>query len=72
MKALEARQVYVAPSSYVALYCGMGNYDAAFKWLEVCLEKRVGIRGLPTDPLYDPLRKDPRYDDLMRRAGIKQ
>ncbi|MFL6215197.1 MAG: winged helix-turn-helix domain-containing tetratricopeptide repeat protein [Blastocatellia bacterium] len=72
LKEMEARQVYVAPSNYAALYCGMGDKDAAFKSLEVCLEKRVTIRGLPTDPLFDPLRNDPRYADLLRRAGIKQ
>jgi TolB-like protein/Tfp pilus assembly protein PilF len=72
LKEMEARQIYVAPSNYAALYCGMGDKDAAFKWLEVCLEKRVAIRGLPTDPLFDPLRSDPRYADLLRRAGIKQ
>jgi DNA-binding winged helix-turn-helix (wHTH) protein/TolB-like protein/tetratricopeptide (TPR) repeat protein len=71
LKELETKG-YVAPSNYAALYCGMGDKAAAFKWLEVCLEKRVTIRGLPTDPLFDPLRNDPRYADLMRRANIKQ
>ena len=70
LKEMEARQVYVAPSNYAALYCGMGDKDAAFKWLDVCLEKRVAIRGLPTDPLFEPLHDDPRYADLLRRAGI--
>jgi hypothetical protein len=70
LQELEARGVYVAPLNYAVLYCGMNDKTEAFKWLDVCLEKRVGIRGLPTDPLFDPLRDDPRYGDLLRRAGI--
>ncbi|HKP12377.1 MAG TPA: tetratricopeptide repeat protein, partial [Blastocatellia bacterium] len=68
-----AGRVYVSPSSFAALYCGMGDINAAFKWLDVCLDKRLTtVRSLPIDPIFDPLRNDPRYGQLLRRAGVRQ
>jgi len=67
-----SRQVYVSPASYACIYAGMGDLDAAFKWMERSYDERTpAIRGLKTDPLNDLLRKDPRYEKLLRRAGFE-
>jgi DNA-binding winged helix-turn-helix (wHTH) protein/TolB-like protein/Tfp pilus assembly protein PilF len=66
-----SRQSYVSPASYACIYAGMGDIDAAFKWMEKSFEERTpSIRGLKTEPLNDLLRHDPRYDSLLRRAGF--
>ena len=66
-----AGRVYVSPGSFAYLYAGMGDLNQAFKYLEMSFEDRNPmIRGLKTDPLNDPLRADPRYQLLMRRAGL--
>lgn len=47
-----------------------GDPEAALKWLEKSFEERgEGPLRLKTDPEFDPLRNDPRFQALMLRAG---
>jgi hypothetical protein len=61
-----------APGYFIALaYVGVGDNDNAFKWLEKTLEERAGpFNELNADPLFDPLRTDPRFAALVRRMGL--
>jgi TolB-like protein/tetratricopeptide (TPR) repeat protein len=53
------------------VYIGMGRKQEAFKWLEDAYQARdVGMVYLKIDPSLDPLRADPRFDDLLRRVGL--
>lgn len=53
------------------VYTGMGKKDEAFKWLEESYHAHdVGLVYLKIDPPLDPLRSDPRFDDLVRRVGL--
>jgi TolB-like protein/Flp pilus assembly protein TadD len=53
------------------VYTGMGNKEEAFKWLEESFHAHdVGLVYLKIDPPLDPLRSDPRFDDLLRRIGL--
>ena len=53
------------------VYTGMGKKDEAFKWLEESYHAHdVGLVYLKIDPPLDPLRSDPRFDDLLRRVGL--
>jgi tetratricopeptide (TPR) repeat protein len=55
------------------VYTGLGKKQEAFKWLEESFNARdVGLVYLKIDPCLDPLRSDPRFDDLMRRVGLAQ
>jgi TolB-like protein/Flp pilus assembly protein TadD len=52
-------------------YTGLGEKNEAFKWLEDAYRARdVGLVYLKVDPCLDPLRSDPRFNDLMRRLGL--
>jgi TolB-like protein/Tfp pilus assembly protein PilF len=64
-------QSYV-PSVYTALvYTGLGDKDHAFEWLDKAYQERCEyLVYLPTEPIADPLRKDPRFDALLERVGL--
>jgi eukaryotic-like serine/threonine-protein kinase len=61
-------------SLYVALiYIGLGEKDQAFAWLDKAYEERSDfLVYLPTDPMADPLRSDPRFPVLLGRLGLKK
>jgi tetratricopeptide (TPR) repeat protein len=53
------------------VYAGLGEKDKAFAWLEKSYEVRdKGLTYLKVDPCLDPLRSDPRFEDLLRRVGL--
>jgi TolB-like protein/Tfp pilus assembly protein PilF len=53
------------------VYVGLGKKKEAFKWLDEAYQARdVGLLYLKVDPILDPLRSDPRFDDLVRRVSL--
>jgi tetratricopeptide (TPR) repeat protein len=53
------------------VYAGLGEKDEAFAWLEKPYKARdKGLTYLKIDPCLDPLRSDPRFEDLVRRVGL--
>jgi eukaryotic-like serine/threonine-protein kinase len=66
-----ATQAYVAPMSWVMLYLGVGDTEKAFEWLEKAAEARdILLYYLKVGPIYDSIRDDPRYADLLHRIGL--
>jgi tetratricopeptide (TPR) repeat protein len=52
---------------YAEIYAQRADRDKALQWLETALRLRdSGLRRLKTDPLMDPLRKEPRFQAVMR------
>ena len=60
------------PAFYFALvYAGLEDKDQAFMWLEKGYDERFNrFAYLRQEALWDPLRSDPRFSDLVRRVGI--
>jgi TolB-like protein/DNA-binding winged helix-turn-helix (wHTH) protein/Tfp pilus assembly protein PilF len=60
-------------SSYAAeisvIYTALGDADQAMNWLEKGYEERFNP-GVLLRPGFDPLRSDPRFEDLLRRIGL--
>ncbi|GGH05712.1 TPR end-of-group domain-containing protein [Silvibacterium dinghuense] len=53
------------------VYAALGEKDQAFAWLEKSLDAHdKGLTFLKVDPCLDPLRNDPRFQDLVRRVGF--
>ncbi|HXD34136.1 MAG TPA: hypothetical protein VN643_23670 [Pyrinomonadaceae bacterium] len=53
------------------LYTELGNKDAAFAWLDKCVAERNSLLiFLRTDPVFDRLRGDPRFQVLLQRIGL--
>jgi serine/threonine-protein kinase len=69
----ERRGRGAAGLSHLALvHMGLGDLDRAFECLEQAVEEREGgiLLDLVSVPEFDPLRSDPRFDDLLRRIGL--
>jgi tetratricopeptide (TPR) repeat protein len=62
---------YVSPVNFALIYTFLGDKDQAFRWLEKAYEERsTALPGLAQDPLYDGLRSDPRFVEMVRRIGL--
>jgi tetratricopeptide (TPR) repeat protein len=58
------------PTFYIASIHGfLGDKDHAFGWLEKAYTVRDGMDNL-ADPMWDPLRSDPRFAALVGRVGL--
>jgi TolB-like protein len=64
-----AEQVFL-PDSIAWRYCDAGDYQRAIDWLEEAYEVRDPMLPYIGDPGYDPLRSDPRFQELVRRMGL--
>ncbi|HZE71511.1 MAG TPA: winged helix-turn-helix domain-containing protein [Pyrinomonadaceae bacterium] len=63
----------VDPAAIVWAYLGVGNKDQALAYLEKAyLQHSATLATLRVEPGFDPLRSDPRYQDLLRRVGLAQ
>jgi tetratricopeptide (TPR) repeat protein len=53
------------------VYASLGDKDQAFELLEKAYEEREAwLVALRVDPVFDPLRSDPRFQDLVRRMNF--
>ena len=67
----ERRQDYF-PNFLIAMVCvGLGEHERAFEWLEKSFVHRDSLLPvLEVDQVWDPLRSDPRFTDILERMGL--
>ena len=66
-----AQHGYVPPLANALVFLGLGQMDEVFNWLNRAYEERDGrFASLHVDPIFDPLRSDPRFEELLRRVGL--
>jgi TolB-like protein len=52
---------------YAAIYAQWGDHHKALDWLDTAMRSRnSALEYLKTDPLFDPLRNEPRFQAIMR------
>ena len=70
----QMRKDRYVPSLYIAMvHTGLGDKDEAFAWLDKAYAERCEyLVYLPTEPMADPLRSDPRFPALLQRLGLKK
>jgi len=67
----ESKRRYVSPAAFACLFAALGEKDQAFSYLEKAYEDRDSILpGLQVDPLFDFLRSDSRFQNLLRRMNF--
>jgi len=66
-----ARTYYVQPGLIAMIYIGLDEREQALTWLEKSYRQHSAMMAwLKVDPRFDPIRQEPRFQDLMRRVGL--
>ncbi len=67
-----AKQREIPPINFAIIYTGLGDKDQALTWLETVYEERGGrdLGEVRVGPMFDSLRSDPRFANLMQRIGL--
>lgn len=64
-------QTYVQPVWRAVIHSALDEKDQAFDWLDLAYQDRSGwLVYLNVAPMFDNLRSDPRFSDLIRRVGL--
>jgi len=65
------RTRYVDPYAIAIVYSGLGNNDAALDWLErIFGERSLSVVFFNFDPFFLKFHSNPRFQELVRRAGV--
>lgn len=65
-----SHQQYISPFDIAVVYAGLGDLTSTFQLLEQAYQQRVFRIIELTFPMFDNLRPDPRWQDLVRRIGL--
>lgn len=72
LKELSTRE-YVTPYDMAILCAGLGERDQAFEYLDKAHEEHSPrLPYLRVEPIWDLLRDDPRFQDLLRRMNFPE
>jgi TolB-like protein/DNA-binding winged helix-turn-helix (wHTH) protein/Tfp pilus assembly protein PilF len=73
LKKLTKQQHTQLPwENWVNIHIGLGEHDKAFELLEKAHREGSNVKRALMTPYLDPLRSDPRFQDLQRRVGLAQ
>jgi len=68
---LQQYQYSAFPAMAIAeAYIGLKDKDRAYEWLQKAVDNHEVQLKLRADPIYDPLRSDPRFEELLRRMKL--
>jgi serine/threonine-protein kinase len=64
-------QSHVPSTAFAVIHLGLGEYERALDWLETaCRQREPSVTAIKVHPLYDPLRGEPRFQELLRTLGF--
>jgi TolB-like protein/DNA-binding winged helix-turn-helix (wHTH) protein/Flp pilus assembly protein TadD len=64
-------QRYVSPYGVAQIYAALNDKEQTYKWLEIAYRDRaVWMSYLAVDPVFDSIRLEDRFRDLLRRVGL--
>ena len=64
---------YVCSFDFAGIYVGLGESGSAYKWLEKAYTERSDcLPWAGVDPRLDPLRPEPRFQELLHRIGLPE
>jgi len=57
--------------SVAFLYFGLKDYDQVFHWLEIAYKEHdYDLNFIKIEPIFDPIRSDPRFIGLLNKMGL--
>ncbi len=66
-----SRKRYVSPYGLAQIYAALNRNADTFKWLQAAYSDHAVWMGyLAVDPIFDPYRSDPRFQELLRSTGL--
>jgi TolB-like protein/DNA-binding winged helix-turn-helix (wHTH) protein/Flp pilus assembly protein TadD len=66
-----SRERYVSAINFATIWIGLGDTGKALEWLEKGVEERATeMIFLKTDPRFDPLRSEVRFQQVLRRMNF--
>ena len=70
---VRSKTKYVSSYQFAVIYLGLGQNERAFAALERAYSERSTLLGyLKMDPRFDPLRSDPRFQNLLSRIDLSE
>jgi adenylate cyclase len=68
-----SKKQYVSAFNIAVAYSGIGDKDDTITWLEKAFETHAGgLFKINVDPMFDNLRNEPRFQELIRGIGLAQ
>lgn len=65
------REGYVPYCELASAFVYLGDFETALALFELGFEERdPAVKHMAVEPLYDRIRENPRFQDLLRRAGL--
>jgi serine/threonine-protein kinase len=62
---------YISPVSIAYVHTALGDADQAFENLDRAIQDRdPNLLGLKSNPIFEPLREDPRYHALLKKMQL--
>ena len=66
-----AKTYQVSPGLIAMMYIALDEREQALAWLEKAYQQHSAMMiWLKADPRFDPMRGEPRFQELMRRVGL--
>ncbi len=67
----QSKYKYVSAYSIATIYARLGDKEGVFESLEKAYRDRaVELIDIRVEPVFDFIRSDPRFVDLLRRMGL--
>ena len=73
LRELQQRALHerVSPIYFARIYVGLNDHEQALQWLRKIYDEHSDhILSLGVEPVYDPLRADPRFQEMLRGVGL--
>jgi len=70
---MKSKEYYLPPVQRAFIHIGIGEYDEAIKLLEQAYnENSWFLAFIQIEPWYDPIRDDPRFEEIMGRMKFPE